>query len=68
MRAWTGPTVALSDDEPARARWAEILALSERLAPETPRLPAAPRRRIEILGLGEEFLGEGGLEPAASGI
>jgi hypothetical protein len=53
-RVWTGhhnAPVALYDDEPPRAGWAEILALAERIAPETPLLPAAPQQRVEALGL-----------------
>jgi glutathione S-transferase len=63
-RAWTGhhnAPVAVLDDEPPRAGWAEILALAERLAPEAPLLPASPQRRVEALGLCQEILGEGGL-------
>jgi len=64
VRAWTGhhnAPVALYEDEPPRAGWAEILALAERLAPERTSLPADPRARVEALGLAHEVLGEGGL-------
>lgn len=64
IRAWTGhhnAPVALYDDEPARAGWAEILALADRLGP-TPRLiPEDPAARAEVLALGGAILGEGGL-------
>jgi glutathione S-transferase len=64
VRAWTGhhnAPVAIYADEAPRAGWAEILALSERLAP-TPRLiPARESDRIEMLDLVRAILGEGGL-------
>lgn len=63
-RAWTGhhnAPVAMRDDEPARAGWAEILALAERLAPAPSLIPAGEEARIEMFGLGHELLGEGGL-------
>ena len=54
------PAVLL-DKEPARSGWAEILALSERLAPEPRLIPAAAEARLRTLGLCHELLSEGGL-------
>ncbi|HEY4186048.1 MAG TPA: hypothetical protein VGP07_13320 [Polyangia bacterium] len=63
-RAWTGAhnaPVALFEDEPARAGWAEILALAERLAPQPSLIPGRAADRIEMFGLAHEILGEGAL-------
>lgn len=64
FRAWNGtrnlPAV-LFGTEPVRTGWAEILALSERLAPDATLLPADPVTRIHILGLCHELMGEGGM-------
>jgi hypothetical protein len=63
-RAWTGhhnAPVAMFDDEPPRAGWADILALAERLAPQIPLVPSPEAARIEMFGLAHEILGEGGL-------
>jgi len=62
--AWKGARnvpVVLMDDEPVRTGWAEILALAERLAPETPLVPAAARERAHVMGLSHEIMSEGGL-------
>ena len=59
--AWTGHAnapVAVYDDEPPRAGWAEILMLAERIAP-TPRLvPEDTRERALVFGYGFEICGE----------
>jgi glutathione S-transferase len=64
LRAWTGAhnlPVALYDDEPPRAGWAEILALAEQLGGGPPLLPAAPELRVRCHGLLHEIAGEAGL-------
>ena len=64
VQAWTGhhnAPVALYDDEPPRAGWAEILALAERIAPQPSLLPDEAPARVETLGLAHEILGENGL-------
>ena len=54
FQRWNGarnlPAV-LSEDEPVRTGWAEILALAERLAPEPRLIPSAAEARIRTLGL-----------------
>jgi len=63
LQAWTGhrnAPVAVYDDEPPRAGWAEILVQAERLAPEPALLPAEPAGRAEVLGVSFEICGEGG--------
>lgn len=63
QKAWTGhdnAPVAIYDDEPPRAGWAEILMLSERLS-DNPRLvPADPAQREDALGLSTLICGEQG--------
>jgi glutathione S-transferase len=63
-RAWTGhhnAPVAIYADEPPRAAWAEILALSDRLAPARRLIPEAEAEKAEMLNLVHAILGEGGL-------
>lgn len=63
LLAWTGhrnAPVAVWNDEPARAGWAEILMLAERLAPEPPLLPADRKERALVFGLSNEICGEDG--------
>jgi len=69
-RTWTArhnAPVAMYDDEPPRSGWAEIVALAERIGPDVPIVPRSPRsprsqeERIEMWGLAQEILGEGGL-------
>jgi glutathione S-transferase len=63
LMAWTGhrnAPVAVWNDEPARAGWAEILMLAERLRPDPPLLPADRERRALVFGLSNEICGEDG--------
>ncbi len=61
---WTGhrnaPT-AVFNNEPARAGWAEILHLAERLAPAPALIPADGHARALMFGLANEICGEDGL-------
>lgn len=62
--AWTGhrnAPVAVLDDGPAKAQWADILALAERIQPEPALVPADFDDRILMFGLANEICGEGGL-------
>jgi glutathione S-transferase len=62
--AWTGRAsapVAIYEDEAPIDRWDEILALTERLAPESSLLPAAADERARMLELARDICGEGGL-------
>ena len=64
MADWTGQRsgpVAMYDDEAPRSGWAEILLLSERLAPEPVLLPSDPEERSLAFGLSHEICGEMGL-------
>jgi hypothetical protein len=64
LRAWTGhenAPIAVYEDEKARAGWAEILFLAERLAPEPRLIPTAPEDRVLMFGLAHEICGEDGL-------
>lgn len=64
LRQWAGQLsgpVAIYDNEPPRAGWAEILLLAERLVPEPSLLPASPIDRALAFGIGHEICGEGGL-------
>jgi glutathione S-transferase len=64
LREWAGQRsgpVAIYDDEPPRAGWAEILLLAERLAPDISLVPADPADRALLFGIGHEICGEGGL-------
>jgi glutathione S-transferase len=63
LLAWTGhrnAPVAVWNDEPARAGWAEILMLAERLAPQPSLLPADRFERALVFGLSNEICGEDG--------
>lgn len=63
LKAWTGhrnAPVAVWNDEPARAGWAEILMLAERLNPDPPLLPQDRELRAEVFGICNEICGEGG--------
>jgi glutathione S-transferase len=64
LRQWAGERsgpVAIYDDEPPRAGWAEILQLAERLAPQPSLLPADSAERALVLGISQEICGEAGL-------
>jgi len=64
MAEWTGERsgpVAMFEDESPRSGWAEILLLTERLAPEPALLPADPELRALAFGLAHEICGEMGL-------
>lgn len=61
LKAWTGHAnapVAMYDDEPARAGWAEILRLAERIAPEPRLVPEDARQRAAMFGYAQELCGE----------
>lgn len=63
FRTWTGATnvpVLLSDDEPPRTGWAEILACAERWGGKVSLIPAEPEARVRHHGLAHELCGEGG--------
>jgi glutathione S-transferase len=53
--------VAIYENERPRAGWAEILLLTERLAPAPSLLPADPAGRAVVFGLAHEICGEAGL-------
>lgn len=55
-----GP-VAIYEDEPPRAGWAEILLLAERLAPTPSLIPKDSAERALMFGLAHEICGEAGL-------
>ena len=61
--AWTGfrnaPVVVL-DDQQAKANWADIVALAERLKPKPALLPKGEARLV-AWGISAEICGEGGL-------
>jgi glutathione S-transferase len=64
LKQWAGQRsgpVAIYDDEPPRAGWAEILLLAERLAPEPSLLPADAAERATMFGLAHEICGQEGL-------
>jgi hypothetical protein len=64
LEAWTGRNdapIAMLDDERARAGWAEILLLAERLAPEPRLVPEDPEARALLFGYAHELCGEQGL-------
>lgn len=65
LKQWTGgrrdAPVAIFEDEPPRHAWDQILALTERLAPEPALLPAKPAERALAVGLARDVCGEGGL-------
>ncbi len=63
LRAWTGAMnvpVLLTDDEPPRTGWAEILAFAERRGGSVSLIPTEPEARIRHHGLAHELCGEGG--------
>lgn len=60
---WTGINsgpVAIWNDEPPRAGWAEILMLAERVSPEPALIPADERDRACMFGYLHEICGEDG--------
>lgn len=64
LKQWAGQRsgpVAIYDNEPPRAGWAEILLLAERLAPTPSLIPADAAERAMMFGLAHEICGEGGL-------
>lgn len=64
LKEWAGQRsgpVLIYNDEPPRARWAEILLLSERLAPNPSLLPKDAAERALVFGLAHEISGEQGL-------
>jgi len=64
FQRWNGARnlpALLSNDEPVRTGWAEILALAERLAPEPRLLPSDTEARLRTIGLCHELMSEGGL-------
>lgn len=63
LEQWTGhknAPVAMWENEPARAGWAEILMLAERLKPEPALVPADMDARVQVLGLSHLICGEQG--------
>ncbi len=63
LKAWTdhrNAPVAVWNGEPARAGWAEILMLAERLNPAPPLLPRDSALRAQVFGICHEICGEGG--------
>ncbi len=64
LKEWTGhrnAPVAMYEDEPPRAGWADILLLAERLAPHPALLPADAAERAWVFGLSHEICGPQGL-------
>ena len=64
QRQWAGQRsgpIAIYDNEPPRAGWAEILLLAERLAPAPSLLPADAAERATMFGLAHEICGQEGL-------
>lgn len=64
LKKWSGQRsgpVAIYENEPPRSGWADILMLSERLAPARSLLPADPAQRALVFGLAHEICGEWGL-------
>lgn len=64
LREWAGQRsgpVAIYDEERPRAGWAEILLLTERLAPAPALVPGDAAERALLFGLSHEICGEGGL-------
>lgn len=62
--AWLGirnAPVAVHENEPPRAGWAEILFLAERLGTGPSLIPADPFERALMMGLCHEIAGENGL-------
>ena len=64
QRQWAGGRsgpIAIYDNEPPRAGWAEILLLAERLKPEPSLVPADAAERAIMFGLAHEICGQEGL-------
>jgi glutathione S-transferase len=64
LKEWAGQRngpVLIYENERPRNGWAEILLLSERLAPTPSLLPANPAERALVFGLAHEICGEAGL-------
>jgi hypothetical protein len=64
QRQWAGQRsgpIAIYDEEPPRAGWAEILLLAERLKPEPSLIPADAAERATMFGLAHEICGQEGL-------
>jgi glutathione S-transferase len=64
LKEWAGQRsgpMAIYDNERPRSGWAEILLLTERLAPRPSLLPTDPAERAFAFGLGHEMFGEAGL-------
>lgn len=64
LKEWAGQRsgpIAIYDNEPPRAGWAEILLLAERLAPEPALVPADTAERATMFGLAHEICGQDGL-------
>lgn len=64
LKEWAGQRsgpVAIYDNEQPRGGWAEILLLTERLAPSPSLLPTDPAERALVFGLAHEICGEAGL-------
>jgi glutathione S-transferase len=64
LKDWAGQRsgpVAIYQNERPRSGWAEILLLTERLAPAPALLPSDPAERALVLGLAHEICGEAGL-------
>jgi glutathione S-transferase len=64
QRQWAGQRsgpIAIYDNEPPRAGWAEILLLAERLAPAPALIPADAAERATMFGLAHEICGQEGL-------
>ena len=63
LEQWTGhknAPVAMWENEPARAGWAEILMLAERVKPEPALVPADMDTRVQVMGLSHLICGEQG--------
>ena len=65
LKDWTGgqrsAPVVIYENERPRSGWAEILLLTERLAPVPSLLPREPAERALVFGLAHEICGEQGL-------
>ena len=64
LKEWAGQRnapVAIYENERPRPGWAEILLLTERLAPTPSLLPTDPAERALVFGLAHEICGEAGL-------
>ena len=64
LKEWTGQRsgpILIYNNERPRAGWAEILLLSERLAPNPSLLPKDATDRALVFGLAHEICGEQGL-------